>query len=423
MRALLISSSIPPVAESQSIRNVFLLKGLCGAGWDVDVIAPPLGKGDESLLRQIPDRVTIHRAGPSTYDRIQSWIGRIPSPLVRNTLRGVFARLAGVLLVPDVRCGWDRNVIQVAKTIGGEFDLIVSSAGSNTAHLAASALARQWGVPWIAEYGDPWSLNPLAPAKYWHNRARNSRLERAALRYCSAITVTTESTAAAMNKWIGTSCPPIEVIPCGYSTAKPCSTAPAPHNGIVVSYIGTASRGSRDLRSIMVALDKAAVTHGGKETVTFRMVGSTSPAFENKGRELRHLTIQSRGWVSYEESLELMGSSDLLLLVGNRQSLQVPAKLFNYIAAERPILYYGQAPPEVDGTHAILSRLPGVVVLNSAQGSLEDQLEKALSQSKQLLEASQRRLEPAWIRAYAWENIAGQFGALASGLLVRKPAQ
>jgi hypothetical protein len=414
MRALFISTSVPPFAESQSIRNVFLLRGLNNSGWDVDVIAPQVIGGDESLLRLIPAQVQIHRAGISPYDLLQRGIARIPMRWARNTLKGVCARAAGAVLAPDVRRGWERQAIRVAQEIGSadRFDLIISSAGSNTAHLAASVLAHQWSRPWIAEYGDPWSLNPLPPASHWHIRTVNSRMERSALRYCSGISVTTQSTASAMQKWLGNVCPPIEVIPCGFSMEGPHPRQCSPGKGTVVSYIGTASRGSRDLRRIMRALDKAA--HEGKETVTFQMVGSVSPSFEKKGKELQHLKVESRGWVPYEESLQLMGRSDLLLLVGNAQPLQVPAKVFNYLASGRPVLYYGQVRPDMDETHAILSRLPGVVILNSEEGPLEHQLGAALGQKQELLDASAHRMEQAWIRDYAWDRIGANFGAFAN---------
>jgi hypothetical protein len=40
-RILFVSHSIPPYAESQTIRNVFLLRGLNAAGFSVHVIGPP----------------------------------------------------------------------------------------------------------------------------------------------------------------------------------------------------------------------------------------------------------------------------------------------------------------------------------------------------------------------------------------------
>lgn len=413
-RVLFLSTSIPPLPDSQTIRNVYLLRGLAGTGAEVDVVAPPAEGGDATLLQMLPEGVRVHRTAEPIYDRVQRRVADLPLTGLRPLLRSAVAVGAGIAIAPDVRRDWSGQAERTARRVMGSArpDLLVSSSGSSAAHIAASRLAAEWGTPWLAEYGDPWSLNPIRPASWPHIRWQNERLERRALRACRAMSVTTDETAEAYRSW-GSGALPIHVVPCGYSEVPlPPDFHPGAGPEVTISYVGTAARGTRNLGRFLQALSAIGEQAGGTR-VNFQVVGSYSPAFDQEAARLGLRGVSFSGWVAYEESLVRMGRSDLLLLYGNAVTLQVPAKVHNYIRSGRPIFYVGQVPAAQDPTRRLLDGLPGVVFHQADEDGLEVRLRETLADLEALGHAALRRREMHELQDFDWDRIGARFGELA----------
>src|SRR5262249_41613995 len=78
-------------------------------------------------------------------------------------------------------------------------------------------------------------------------------------------------------------------------------------------------------------------------------------------------------FMKYEECVELLHRSDVLLLFAQGQPLQIPTKLYEYIAVGKPILVFAE-----DGATADLARqLPGASIVGSGDGErLQAKLKK-----------------------------------------------
>ena len=71
-------------------------------------------------------------------------------------------------------------------------------------------------------------------------------------------------------------------------------------------------------------------------------------------------------FMKYEECVDLLHRSDVLLLFAQGQPLQIPTKLYDYIAVGKPILVFAE-----DGATADLaSRLPCATVVGPQDGEL-----------------------------------------------------
>ena len=415
MRVLFITFSFPPHPESQTIRNVYFVRGLCRRGFDVTVITGAEQEGDPTLLEMLPASVRVRRTSICFYDAIQAAIRRLPTAAARRWSRSGWAVLAGKLFVPDLRFDWKKRAIVIAREVvrTERFDLIVSSAGSYAAHEVAGELAREIGLPWLAEYGDPWALNPLPPLSLPKIRNRNLRVERAVLRACSGMTVTTEQTAQIYHDWLGDECPAIEVIPCGFTRIAGSSHLRTNPSEWVIAYVGSASRSNRDLRGMMQRIDELLGQHPDW-TITLQIVGSHSPAFFEEAKRLSRLRVKFSGWVSYEESIRRMEAADLLLLYGNSMPIQVPGKLFNYVATLRPILYIGQIPAATDPSLEFLAGLPGVRAFDTVRPVMTSDLAAMFANFAAWAgEAVRRREHMAWFAAHDWGELGNRFAVAA----------
>jgi len=413
MKVLFLSVSIPPFPESQTIRNAYLLRALAASGCDVSVVTGACEGGDQSLVDLLPPGISIHRTRSPLYEVVQRQVAAVPFRRARSLLRSGIAVASGKVAAPDVRFDWAGTAYRYVRGHPElRPDVLVSSAGSYTAHMAAGRLAREWRLPWVAEYGDPWSFNPLRPASLPHIRWMNTRLERRALRHCSGLTVTTDETAKRYTEWLAPRELPVHVLTCGFDDsdfAAPVQPASDPEK-VIISYVGTASRQQRSLRPTFQALaalrerDPAAFAK-----IELRVIGSSPLAFELHAASMGLDNVRFTGPVTYRESVGAIRASDILLLVGNQGQLQIPLKAFMYAGSGKPILFLGQLAGVTDPTWALLDGLGGARYAQNDASEIIAVLGEMITCRPQLEAEAWARRNKAQLEAYRWSVIGERF--------------
>lgn len=356
MRVLMISLSLPPYAESQTIRSAYWIEALAQQGVEFDLITAevPPSAADETLCELIPPSVRVWRTPVPPYDRTVDALRRTG----KRWLLYVYSNLAYRLYAPDARRGWERAAQRLALEVIHKRspDLILSASGSCTAHLAAAALKRETGLPWVADMGDPWAWVDWQHWDTWLKAIQNRWLERRTLPQADLLIWTTEASYRAYHERWYSNLPPGIVVPYGYREAdfvNRLSYAPLP---VRLSYVGAASRRARNL----IPLLKALATASSQLPLRLHVVGETSAHFRDVARRLHLQCIEFVGRVSYRDSIRYICEAGILVLVGNRSPYQIPGKTFLYLASGRPILYVQQIAPAEDPTLQLLQSFAGV---------------------------------------------------------------
>ena len=167
MRRLLIFAYFyPPLAGGGVHRVLSFTRHLPAHGWACTVVCAgerDFWVTDDSLVAAVPDDTEVIRvrggSGLSTWLRL-----RRDDAEGRRSVR-VFAPLRKIVdwcLFPDSYLGWAqraRATVQ-ARIAKGDIDAMLSSSPPDSVHLAAADVARQTGVPWVADFRDPWSRAP-----------------------------------------------------------------------------------------------------------------------------------------------------------------------------------------------------------------------------------------------------------------------
>lgn len=371
MRVLFISLSLPPFAESQTIRSAYLIRALAQHGVMFDLISAHTAPSmtDPSLETLLSESCRVWRTEMPTYDRTVERLKRAG----RRRLLYLYSNLAYRLFAPDVRRGWDKQAVALAQQVAERSppDLLMSASGSGTAHLAAARLQRMLRRPWVADLGDPWSWVDWQHPDTWLKALQNSWLERRTLPQADLLLWTTDTTQRAYQRWYGRTIPPSVVIPYGYRQEDfPAAPAPAPLP-IRFAYVGAASRRARNLIPFMEALAHAR----NALPATLQIVGDASHHFQRAAHALSLPQIQFTGRVSYADSLHSIREAGVLVLVGNKSPYQVPGKTFLYLASGRPILYLSQMPPADDPTYQLLSAFEGVAAVPNQAQAIQEWLE------------------------------------------------
>jgi glycosyltransferase involved in cell wall biosynthesis len=191
-RVLVVHYFFPPLGGAGVPRVLKFVKYLPELGWDVAVVTSQIGVNwyaprDAGRLAEVPASVRVTRAG------------EIPIAPLRRKLLGVLRRLGvpqigSYIAWPDETVGWLPPAMAKAYGVARSWrpDVLLSSSYPYTAHFVALVVSRALGVPWVADFRDPWTHNPQADRLPRPLPALNRITERALVRHAHRIVIVDE---------------------------------------------------------------------------------------------------------------------------------------------------------------------------------------------------------------------------------------
>ena len=353
-RLLAIHYYFPPLGGIGSIRALKFARYLPAYGWAPTVVAPRDGffHHDHSLdtagiITESTYSLELSRGGR------RGLMGRAASDVRPSRPKGPFAwfqRLARRHLYrPDAQVGWYPFAVSAARRLLREqrFGAVFSSSFPITAHLVARRLHSEFGLPWVAEFRDPWT--DLASYSSRSQREADERLEANILAEADAVVTVSEGFAALL-AGRGARC--VHVIPNGFDPEDYPADEVAEN---VVAYLGTYYPGRQDLDTAFRAL-AATGGPGAPGSLRLRFIGEYGPELEESAQRTGvQGRIEVTGFLPHKAALRALSRARMLLLAGPRDPGAddpitrgwIPAKAFEYLGARRPILYVGNVHSEV----------------------------------------------------------------------------
>lgn len=287
-------------------------------------------------------------------DDVAGWSTRDGSGAERGRLRYWTLSLLGV---PDAYAGWIPSAVVTGLWAIQRYRVehIWSSGPPWTSHLVGLLLARLSGLPWTAHFRDPWTgpLEEMARSK--PVSALSLRLETAleqmvVKRADAVVCVTEEHTMLLRHAHLQTRADKFVTIPNGFDGAEWEHLAHDRNNdgstskdSFVITYAGTLynRRSPAPLFRALKALTAAGEVSRGR--IRIDLLGHCEVA---EGRRVTELAtecgldghIRLTGPLGRSEALRRMMQSDLLLLLAEGLTLQIPGKAYEYLRAGRPVL-------------------------------------------------------------------------------------
>jgi glycosyltransferase involved in cell wall biosynthesis len=254
------------------------------------------------------------------------------------------------LSFPDDTWPWlidRRSVTELFAERGVE--AVVSTAPPPTAHLVASAAARRLGVPWVADYRDPWSQRS-AWRRTWPLAGVEVKLEQRTIARAAHVVTVSAPIANGLRHLLGR---PVTVVPNGFDPADRGGVAddplPIAADRFTLVHTGTLTHASRDPGVVLAALD-ALVARGeiqadrlevwfvGRHLDVARRAAARWPGIAPALRYAAHLPRAA--------ALDAQRRATVLLALGSPGPAgdgDLPTKVFEYLDAGRPVL--GVASP------------------------------------------------------------------------------
>jgi glycosyltransferase involved in cell wall biosynthesis len=209
--------------------------------------------------------------------------------------------------------------------------------------MAGLYVKRRFGVRWLADFRDPWMAGQFLPRKsHWLGRLARFGESRV---YSSAdgIIVNAPNAIKAVTAVHSRHAEKVVCVTNGYDPALFHGLVRSKNSKTVITHTGEIYAG-RDPRPFLDAVKTFVVSDSNaRKCLSIEFVGSTASAGLNLQAEIdnRGLSdiVRMIGSVPYRQSLQRMVDSDVLLLIDSAdRKLGVPAKLYEYIGAKRPIL-------------------------------------------------------------------------------------
>lgn len=255
-----------------------------------------------------------------------------------------FTRMFEYLIsYPDEIKGWYSSALKAVNSIiqSNKVDAIISTYDPVASHLIAKELKNRWNIPWIADFRDPWTqqCNIL-------KRIIERRLELVTINEADSLTIVSKPLAYGLRKLHKRQ--PIYVIPNGFDSKEmEFNSNRRLTDEFTITYTGTFRGRSMDLSGLFTAI-RDLISEGTIDPshLQVRLYGSPEGRLEEliKYYELQNV-VRQNGFVPRSVSLEKQRESQILLLSNwndDRAIGTYTGKLFEYLAAQRPILSLGK---------------------------------------------------------------------------------
>lgn len=339
-RVLMVAYHFPPLAGSSGIqRTLRFVQHLPSLGWQPVVLgANPRAfeKTSSDLMADVPAGTVVHRAfALDTARHLQ-----------------VGGRYLGWMARPDRWISWKFSAIRDGLRLIRQYrpDAIWSTYPIATAHVIAAALHRKTGIPWIADFRDPMAQDeyPVDPK----TRQAYLDIESEATAKASFCVFTTPGAATVYRQRYPSGAGRMTVIENGYDEESFVSVAPKAESDagnplpskrpLIMLHSGIVYPSERDPTQLFVALRR--LQREGALTPADLRVRFRASVHDDLLRALAKANgaldfVEICPAIPYREALAEMLAVDLLLVMqASNCNAQIPAKIYEYLRAGKPIL-------------------------------------------------------------------------------------
>ncbi|MER2997196.1 glycosyltransferase family 4 protein [Pontibacter populi] len=319
---------------------------------------------DTTFEKEIPEGLEVYRTAtsePFEYYKKLSGKKEIPYSGFANQktkdtfLDKVFKFVRGNLFIPDARVGWNKHALKKAEEliVAGKYKAILTTSPPHSTQLIGLKLKQKYKLPWVADLRDPWTNihyydqllhTPIA-------KRLDEKYERQVLEQADAIIVTSEDTKRLfLNKPANIHADKIHVIPNGYDEDDFVYPSNPPQDEFLITYTGTITE-QYNIDVFLKVIANLLSTHS-EINYKLRFVGKVSEGVKQRIAKagLEGIT-EYISYVPHQEAIKhMMESTMLLLSIAEVDSVyaNVPGKLFEYLASNKPIVALGPVHSAMD---------------------------------------------------------------------------
>ncbi len=423
MKVLIITYYWPPAGGPGVQRVLKFAKYLPQFGWEPVILTVENGNYpaiDEELLEEIPENIKVYKTKTlepfALYNRMRGASAQenLDTFTITKTDKSLKEKVGALirkyLFIPDARLGWRKYAVSKGLELveKEKIDLIFSSSPPHSLQLAAKDIAAKTGIPWVADFRDPWSdafwLDD-DQKKGWSYK-RNKSQEASVLDAVNHFVTVSGGVLESFKEKYKAIAYFSSVIYNGFDDDDFQEKPIDDNKRFTIRYIGTLaeSQNPEILFKVLEKLKSAAID------VEFWGKFDASVMQSVKSCNLEGV-VSFHPYVSHKKAIELMQSSDLLLLVipfGESKGI-LTGKLFEYMATKREILGLG---PDGDEAGDLIEENSLGAYFSGEEG-LYDYLEGRIKDWAIVKQSDKRKVDTdKFSRKYLTQQLAGVFNNL-----------
>ena len=375
----MIASLFPPAYSAGVFRTLRFTRSLPTFDWSVSVLTvdpnyyEPGQATQDRLLAKVPPKTRIATARAiypvASLGRLKCMVrpkrnhvaniqtvGSIP-PNSQSHVKaaGRWSRLKDAvtlpLMTPDRLVGWVPFAVRAGTRIvrRQNIDVLYSTGPPFSNHVVGLKLKRKTGLPWVADFRDPWvsaDFRPIRRSNTWVGR-RHQKLETLVAREADRLLFTTPEIRDDMLQRHPDLAPQkCHVIYNGYDPEdyrhlQDRHDVPRHNRPLVMAHAGS-FYGKRTVEPLLQAIGR--LKSAGRLSagdIRLELIGAGVSGRTVEAQKAREYGIEELVEVTppidHQSCLERLAAADVLLLVQTEAPMCIPGKVFEYIALRKPV--------------------------------------------------------------------------------------
>jgi glycosyltransferase involved in cell wall biosynthesis len=429
-KVLVITYYWPPSGGSGVQRWLKCVRYLRDFGWEpvvytaLDSEYPVI---DETLQAQIPAGVeVIRRPIWEPYKLYKRFTGqkkdqRVVSGFLNEKKPSMSRRISmwirGNVFIPDARKFWIKPSVRFLLAYLKEHpvDAIVSTGPPHSMHLIAMGVKQKSGLPWLADFRDPWTnidFYKELMLSEWADK-KHHRLEKAVLTKADRVVVVGNQMKEEFEALSGRK---VDVVTNGYDEAD---LQPQPKEvrdkKFSLIHIGLLNQHRNHEAFWEACAELKNELPGFAEDLVVKLVGkadvSASASIARNGMEAQ---LEMIDYLPQNEAVQQQGRAQVLILsindTPNARGV-ITGKIFEYLASGRPILCIG--PEDGDAAHIIQEANAGLV----AGFRNKEKLKAHIAHYYDLYKRDALEVQSQGVAAFSRKGLTGKFAEILEAII------
>lgn len=364
MKLLFIACYSPLINNSAAIETLQYLNKLCDIeGNEIHLLTVNFPENsvyyDKTLLNMMDKRIKLHAIeGGFVFKKLMprkhntsgnAFVGKSS-----GSLKKILRKIKNAVVIPDMYYGWAKKAAKYGVNLieKENIDTVFSMHEPPSSHLCAYYIKKQIkNIPWITYWSDPWLKDSTRENSFFVKKIIEKRMEKNIVSLSDRfIFVTDDNRNEYLKDYPNIKKDNTYILNRGFDAQlydklkKEEVPEHIKKDKINIIYTGEIFSKLRNIKPFIKALEEIKKEDAAAFSKLNVLFFGNIDDIEAK-KKLKNLECADAfPRIPFNEALKYMLNGDILLLFGNKNSKQIPAKIYDYFGAEgRIFVIYGDS--------------------------------------------------------------------------------